>query len=559
MDFDLDLVFDFDVDDCDSPSDPGDSSAIKVEVQVEVQVEVFGIYFPPTGGRMRRTIGFLGTCLVAIALLSLPGSAQQQVSLTILHTNDTHGHLLPFSYPSVVPPGSELAALRVRTNIGGIARRATLVSRIREDLKARGTAVWLMDAGDFCDGTPFSTEYHGEADIAAMNATGYDFGTLGNHEFNNPLATLKKLIGLFRYPLLCANAIETSTGKPLTQGSVIRNVGPLRIGIFGLLTTRDISTYPAIKDGVTVQGEVETAQKMVKTLRANADIVIALSHAGEQMDEKLGAEVPGLDVIVGGHSHSRLPLGQFVWRSDELKQNEVNGTVIVQAHQWGGELGRLDLLFNKDEQGGWHVDRYRARLIPITSDIPEDEAVAAVVDHYWKPIAGRYGEVIGKAADDFTERGDDLAPYNLVADSIREAMGTDIEFENLGGVRAPLIKGDITLADLISMDPFDNKVMTFTVTGRQLKEILRRTRPAVSGLRYRVEGGVLAEVTVGGKPVEDDRTYTGATNSYFSGFALKDIKVANTGKQRLTVLIEQIRKKGIVRPLYDGRRVVIGR
>ena len=116
------------------------------------------------------------------------------VPLTILHTNDTHGHLLPFSYPTLLPAGSDLAMLKERTNIGGIARRATLVRQVREQMAAQHTTVWLVDAGDFSDGTPMSTEYHGEADVAAMNATGYDIATIGNHEFNNPLAQPKKLI-----------------------------------------------------------------------------------------------------------------------------------------------------------------------------------------------------------------------------------------------------------------------------------------------------------------------------------------------------------------------------
>ena len=494
--------------------------------------------------------------LLSLFLLSSLVLAQQ-ISLTILHTNDTHGHLLPFSYPSIVPAGSDLAGLKVRTGIGGIARRATLVQRLRKELESRGTTVWLVDAGDFSDGTPFSIEYHGEADIAAMNALGYNFSTLGNHEFNNPLSQLKKLISEFRYPVLCANAIENSTGKPLTQTSAIRKVGRVRIALFGILT-HEAATYPASKDGVTVAGEIETAQNMVKTLRTKADIVIAISHAGEDMDEKIAAAVPGLDVIIGGHSHSRLPSGQFVWHSDQLKAKEVNGTVIAQAHQWGGELGRLDLLITRDEHGAWHVDRYRARLIPITSDIPDDPAVAAVVDRYWKPIAAHYGEIVGHATDDFSERGDDLTPYNLVSDSIREAMGTDIEFENMGGVRAPLIMGNITLADIIDVDPFDNKVMTFKITGRQLKEILLRYRPAVSGLRYRLVNGELRELTVNGKPVEDDHIYTGATNSYFAGYAMQGIEVTNTGTARRDVLVEQIRKKGTVTPVYDGRRFVIG-
>ncbi len=516
----------------------------------------------------RRRVGFLirkgGTlrhtarCVVfgLVLLLLSPCLFGQQVSLTILHTNDTHGHLLPFSYPSIVPPDSELAALKVRQNIGGIARRATLVKRLRAELEAHGTPVWLVDAGDFCDGTSFSTEYHGEADVAAMNATGYTFGTLGNHEFNNPLSRLKSFLSQFTFPILCANALDKASGKPLTQESAIRELGPLKVGVFGL-TAREGGNYQAGKEGVIVGEEIGAARRLVQSLRSEAGIIIAISHAGERLDGQLGEAVPGIDVIIGGHSHSRMPLGQLVWHSDELKADDVNGTVIVQAHQWAGEIGRLDLLFHKDDRGSWHVERYRARLIPVTPDIPDDETVAAVVDRYWKPIAARYGEIIGQAADDIAERGADLAPYNLVADVIRETYGADIALENIGGVRAPLIKGNITREDLVNMDPFANTVVTFNISGRKLKEILQKARPAVSGIRYRMEKGALGEATVGGQPIDDDRIYTGVTNSFLAERYLKGMETKNTGRVRLDVVIEYIRKKGTIKPSYDGRRVVI--
>jgi 2',3'-cyclic-nucleotide 2'-phosphodiesterase (5'-nucleotidase family) len=504
---------------------------------------------------MNRRFNRFVLCLFCLFILPALALAQQ-VSLTILHTNDTHGHLLPFSYPSIVSPGSEIADLKVRQNIGGIARRATLVKRLRDELERRGTTVWLVDAGDFSDGTPFSTEYHGEADVAAMNAVGYTLGAIGNHELNNPLSTLKKLLGMFTYPVLCANLTETATGKPLVRESEIRTLGQLKIGVFGL-TTREAAGYPAAKEGLTIASEIETAQRMANALHREAGIVILISHAGEQVDEQIAAAAPGIDVIVGGHSHSRLPVGELMWHSDELKPKEMNGTIIVQAYQWGGELGRLDLLLDKDERGVWHVDRYRERLIPVISDIPEDETVAAIVARYWKPIAARYGEIIGQAAGDFSERGDDLAEYNLVADAVREAFGTQIELENMGGVRAPLVKGNITRADLVDLDPFSNTVVTFKITGRQLKDILAKNRPAVSGIRYRMENRQLKEVTVGGQPVDDNRVYTGATNSYFAGVALKGIEVADTGKLRLDVVIQHIRTKGTVLPSYDGRRVII--
>ncbi len=480
------------------------------------------------------------------------------VPLTILHTNDTHGHLLPFSYPTLLPAGSDLSALRERTNIGGIARRATLVRQLRADLAARKTTVWLVDAGDFSDGTPMSTEYHGEADVAAMNATGYDLATIGNHEFNNPLAQTKKLIGLARFPVVCANATEKATGKPLGQEYVVKNVGPLRVAVFGLIT-REAATYPAAKEGVQIAGETETARRMVALLRAKADIVIALSHAGDDVDNMIATQVPGIDVIVGGHSHSRLPSGEFVWRSEDLKANDVNGTVIVQAHQWGGELGRLDLLFERDAKGAWHVGRYRARLLPVNATIEADARVAAVVDQYWQPIAARYGEVIGQAEGDFSTRGDDEAPYNLVADAVRETFATDFDLENMGGVRAPLVKGQITRGDMVTLDPFNNTVILFKISGRDLKRILAQFRPAVSGIRYRLENQNLLDATINGKPIEDDQIYAGATNSYLAQSALKGIETQDSKRQRLDVVVEYVKKKGTLKPVYDGRRVVIGR
>ncbi len=495
---------------------------------------------------------------LAIALLALaPVAAAQTATLTILHTNDTHGHLLPFSYPDAAAAGRELQGMRVYRDIGGIARRATLVKQIRQELAARGTPVWLVDIGDYSDGTPFSIEYHGEADVAAMNAMGYDFGTLGNHELNNPAAQLRKLIGLTKYELVSANIAVRATTKPLLQPYVIRKVGPVRVAVFGLIT-KEAATYQAGKEAYDVADEVTAARQTVTALRGQADIIVALSHAGEAIDRRLAEQVPEIDVIVGGHSHTRLPSGDMVWHSQDLKVSSVNGTVIAQAYQWGGELGRIDLLFVKDQAGTWQVDRYRARLIPVTADVPEDPGVAAVVDQFWKPIAPQYAEVIGQAGGEFAGRGDDQAEYNLVADAVRESFNAEFGMENMGGVRAPLIRGTITKADLVTLDPFSNTVVTFTATGKEIRDILQRYSPAVSGIRYRVENRELVDVTIGGKPLDDARTYSGVTNSYFAGVALKGLKtVHDTGKARLDVLVGYIRQKGTVRPAYDGRRIVV--
>jgi 5'-nucleotidase len=328
------------------------------------------------------------------------------------------------------------------------------------------------------------------------------------------------------------------------------------VAVFGLIT-KEAATYPAGKEAFDVTDEVAAAKQTVAALRGQADIIVALSHAGENVDQQLAQQVPEIDVIVGGHSHTRLPSGEMVWHSQDLKVSSVNGTIIVQAHQWGGELGRLDLLFVKDQTGAWQVDRYRARLIPVSPDIPEDAGVAAVVDQFWKPIAPQYGVVIGQAAGEFASRGDDQAEYNLVADAVRESFNAEFGMENMGGVRAPLIRGAITKADLVTLDPFSNTVVTFKATGKEIRAILQRYTPAVSGIRYRVENKVLIDATIGGQPLDDARTYSGVTNSYFAGVALKGLTtLQDTGKARLDVLIDYIRQKGTVRPAYDGRRIV---
>jgi len=481
-----------------------------------------------------------------LSLVAAGVLAGQTAKLTILHTNDTHGHLLPFSYPNLVPKDSVEAQLSVRSDIGGIARRATLVNKIKSELGKQ--PVWVVDLGDFCDGTPFSAEFRGDADNEAMNALGYDFGTLGNHEFNNTYEQLSKLIKDSKRKLLCANATVKATGKPLLPSSAVVKVGPVKVGVFGIITT-DTRTYPAAKNDVSIEDETATARKMVDELKPKADVIIMLSHSGYDLDEAIAKKVKGIDVIIGAHSHTRLPVGEYIGEPGD-------GTIIAQAHQWGGELGRLDLTFEQGQDKKWRIADYRARLLPVTAQLQPDPKVAAAVEKYWSKISGKYGEVIGEALDDFTEVGDDLANYNLVADAVRETFGVEFEFENLGGVRAPILKGKITVGDIVTVDPFNNSIVTFELTGKEIKEILRRSKPAVSGIRYRIENKQLVEATINGQPIEDDKTYKGAANSYFAGSQMKAYKVVDTGKGRLQTIIDYIKKHKKLAPLYDNRRVV---
>lgn len=449
--------------------------------------------------------------------------------------------------------------LPARRDIGGIARRATLAVRIRTELAKRETPVWLIDAGDIFFYSAFSNEYHGDADVLAMNQAGYDFATLGNHEFEITLAQLKKMIADARFDFLCANVTDKATHQPLVKRDGVRQVGAARVGIFGLVTNSAHSV--AANEGLEFEDDSAAAASVVAELRGpmKADIVILISHLGDAEDKKLALKVPGIDVIVGAHWHTRLPQGQFVQWSDELKPDEVNGTVIVQAGQWGGELGRLDLLLQKNAAGKWRVDRYQERLIPVTSETPEDPAVNAVLDKLWAPYAAKYDEVLATATADFAERGDDLSQNNLYADLVRAAFGVEVEFEGMGGVHWPIMAGPVTRAALVDLDQNKSTVVTFRMKGSEIRRFVQRSTPIGSGLRYRMFRGKLEAITAGDAPLDDARVYSCAANSSMAGrmngFEVLDKR--DTGRAWSEVVMDAMRKARTITPAYDGRRIVV--
>ena len=214
-----------------------------------------------------------------------------QDHLTILHTNDTHSQVEPKS-----------------NNQGGYARRMGL---IRQERKADKNLL-LLDAGDFCQGTPYFNFYHGRVELNAMNRMGYDAATLGNHEFDNGLDTLAAVLKTAKFPIVCANYDFTGTAmEGVTQAYAIVRKGGLKIGIFGLgCDPEGIISDKNFKPAVYLD-PYPVAQKMADTLRAQqCDLVICLSHMGsygkapeDVCDVQLAQKTRGIDVIIGGHTH----------------------------------------------------------------------------------------------------------------------------------------------------------------------------------------------------------------------------------------------------------------
>ena len=475
---------------------------------------------------------------------------QETKSFTLLHTNDQHGHLLPFSYPSRVAPKDAVGKMAVTKDIGGIARRATLVKKI----KAEAKNCWLIDAGDCMDGSPFSVEFFAQADYAAMNTVGYDFGVFGNHDFNMTVPQFEALIKTPTFPLVLANVSEKKTKQSILPPYIIKEWGGLKVALFGLVTS-STKTYTAAKAAYKVDDPLTVAAALVPELRKKADLVIAITHIGLDEDRQLARQVPGIDVIVGAHSHTRLPVGVI--------EKE---TIILQDHQWVGELGRLDFTAKRDAAGRWRIEKFTEKLIPITKDIPEDAATAKVVAGYWDKIKAKYDAVVGETATDLTDTPDhDVQPtnYYLVCDAMAESTGADFYIENQAGVRAALLKGPITFGDIVSLDPFDNALYTFKIQGRDLKKLLGTLRPIPSAnLRYSVKqrgtarfGWTLTAARLKGKELDNDTYYSGAASSYLFSSAIRRVAIDGkaTGTTRRAVLVEYLKKHSPISVKEDSR------
>lgn len=449
----------------------------------------------------RLAAGAARAAFVAALLVAGPASLAAYaapVELTILHSNDTHDHLEAFDS-------------RQGKDVGGVARRATLIKRIKADAKN----VLVIDAGDVFQGTPIFTFFEGEPDMLTMQQAGYDAIAVGNHDLDNGLANLQKQAKHLAQPLLCATLVDAK-GKPIFQPYRIVERGGLKIALIGIMGK---NAYDAIAEkrraGVFVKDPKQVLTELVPQLRSKVDLVIVASHTGHEEEVALASAVSGIDVIVGGHSHTKVEHPVIVLHGDRP-------TLVVQAFQWGEFLGRIDLTVD-----GGKIVKHAGGLLPVSTDIPPDPAVLKTVQSYADKIAAQMQQVVGRSDFEFlnARKADGDAPIgNLIADALRDQAKADVGIMNSGGIRAPLPKGDVTRGMVLSMLPFDNKLVHFPVSGALLQQILNFAASKsgksgslqVSGIAFVVEGGKAVAITVGGRPLDPAKTYRVATIDYLA-------------------------------------------
>lgn len=432
--------------------------------------------------------------VIAICLATTACAAPQAIKLTILHTNDIHGHLFPFDYDGLGSP---------MTDVGGAARRATL---IRDQKANESSPVLVMDAGDVFQRGPLDC-LKGAPDFAVMNAVPYDVMTLGNNEFKSSdgpeaIQELLARVSEAHFPVLSANVFDGATGKLFARAYAVFDMGGLKVGVFGLTTPRTAS-YPQAK-GLRIDDPIETAKKMVAELSGKVDIIIALTHLGFPSDLELASAVPGIAVIIGGDSHTRVDQPLLVKRSDGAPDWAIGGTLVCQDGEWGLTVGRLDLNVQRDASKGCFVASYSSKLLLVDSSIAPAADVAAIVDKAAEP----YKTVVGRLSSDVTV----AQGPSWIAEQIRSAAGSQIGIEPRGGVEQGLHKGDVTALDVRGMLPFVNGVMRGQLTGRQITNfLLANPNAGIAGAAF--SNGKLI---IGGKNAMDTATYTVAIEDYYA-------------------------------------------
>jgi len=429
---------------------------------------------------------------------------ENTVTITIVHTNDTHS--------------------RVEAGIGF----AKVAAKVKE-LKAANPNTLVVDAGDTLHGQTFATISKGESIIKVMNAVGYDVMTPGNHDFNYGQDRLVELAGMAQFPIISANLVKAD-GTTLLEPYVIKEIGGLKIGIFGLSTPETAyKTNPKNVEGLTFANPVETAKKIVAELQEKeVDAIIALAHLGidkETVDTSylVRDNVEGIDLIIDGHSHSTL----------DTIDNEGKDTKIVSTGEYNNNLGIVNLTF---------VDGELKTVEPSVfsneeaAELETDADVIAIIEEVKEENKAITSVVVGKTdveLDGVREhvRGGETNLSNLITDAMLAASGADMAITNGGGIRASIDVGDITMEEIITVLPFGNYVIVKEYTGAQILAALEHgtaNYPNLAGSFAQVAGATFTldlneeagkrvkDVKIGGQPLDLNKTYKVATNDFMA-------------------------------------------
>jgi len=508
---------------------------------------------------MKRSFKKLSVMVLVMALMLsavLPGvtfaeNGDKAVTITIAHTNDTHGRVKEGKYDGM-----------------GFAKISTKI----QELRANNSNVLVLDAGDTFHGLPIASISKGKSIVDVMNTIKYDAMVPGNHDFNYGQDRLLELAKLADFPIIASNIVKTDGTKLLTQ-YVIKEFEGVKIAIFGLATPEtEYKTNPKNVAGLTFSDPVKAAKEMVAELKDQADVIIALSHLGldeasTYTSQKVAEEVDGIDIIVDGHSHTTLPEGK-----------QVGNTLIAQAGNYDQNLGILNVVV----ENGKVTKTAELFTKEAAVDLTEDQSIVALVEAIDAENSSTTSVVLGNAAVELNGERENVRTGetnlgNLVTEAMLKAAGADVAFTNGGGFRASIDAGEITMGEIITVLPFGNYGVVKAVKGADIIEALENgvsaypnphgPFPHVAGMTFTFDpskeaGNRINTVSVGGKTINPDATYKLVTNDFIAAggdqytmLAEGDI-VAEYG-QLDELVAEYIKELGTIDVKVDGRVSVV--
>ncbi|WP_171177535.1 bifunctional UDP-sugar hydrolase/5'-nucleotidase [Ruegeria sp. HKCCA4633] len=518
--------------------------------------------------------------LASTAILGLTaGVAAAEYKLTILHTNDIHSRIESINkYDSTCDAEDEAEG----KCFGGVARLKTIVDSRRDALADQN--VLLLDAGDPFQGSLFYTTYKGSAEAEFMEAIGYDVMAVGNHEFDDGPEGLASFIETVSFPVISGNLDLSSSAelKGKVENHVVLDVGGQKVGIISALATDTVETSSPGKD-VVFQDEIESLKADVAALQdEGVNIIIALNHVGLAKDLEIAEQVPGLDIVVGGHSHTLLSNTQE--GAAGAYPTMVGDVPVVQAYAYSKYLGEITLTFDDDG----NLIAAEGEPILLDASVTPDEGIAARVAEMGAPIEEMKQRVVASSAaaiqgDRSVCRVQECEMGNLVADAMLARVadqGAQIAIANSGGLRASIDEGDVTMGEVLTVLPFQNTLSTFEITGQtvidalengvsQVEEVKGRF-PQVAGLSYTWDPsmapneGRISEVMVaegdGFVPIDPNKTYLVVTNNYvrnggdgYSMFEGDDKNAYDFGPDLADVTAEYLAENAPYQPYLDGR------
>lgn len=465
----------------------------------------------------------LFTSTAAAALIA--GAAQADFTLNILHTNDIHSRVESINkYDSTCDAEGEAEG----KCFGGVARIKTMVDQMRGEL---GENVLVLDAGDPFQGSLFYTTYKGAAEAEFMEAIGYDAMAVGNHEFDDGPEGLAAFIDAVSFPVISGN-LDLSRSNVLNgkvENHVVLEVGGEKIGIISALAVDTVETSSP-GPNVIFQDEIESLKADVAALEAEGvNKIIALTHVGLPKDLEIAAMVPGIDAVIGGHSHTLM--------EGDAYPTMVGDVAVVQAYAYSKYLGNLALTF--DDAG--NLTAASGAPILLDASVTPDADIAARVAEMGAPIEELKARVVSEAAEAIEGarelcRAQECPMGNLVADAMLDRVkdqGVQIAIQNGGGLRASIDAGEITMGEVLTVLPFQNTLATFQLKGSDVVAALENgvsqveegkgRFPQVSGLQYSFDASqpagervsdVMVMIDGAFAPIEADKVYGVVSNNY---------------------------------------------